>query len=78
VHSATRLSPVLAYGQLLLLYAASLNAPSASSYEAVGDQPINRRAQTLVRNPRSFERKKIARRFKTNGICLSERHWKPG
>jgi hypothetical protein len=39
VHSATRLSPVSAYGRLLLLYAASLNAPPTSSCEVVGDQP---------------------------------------
>jgi hypothetical protein len=38
VHSATRLSPVLAYSQRLLLDAATLNAPPASSCEVVGDQ----------------------------------------
>jgi hypothetical protein len=36
---------------------------------------INRRAQTLVRNPHAVERKKIAGLFKANGIFLSEQHW---
>jgi hypothetical protein len=45
VHSAPRLSPVLAYSQRLLLDAAALNAPSASSCEMVA---INRCVQTFI------------------------------
>jgi hypothetical protein len=44
VHSATRLSSASAYGRLLPLDAATLNAPPASSCDVVA---INRRAQTL-------------------------------
>jgi hypothetical protein len=39
-YSAPRLSPVLAYGQRLLLYAAALSTPSTSARDHGGNQPL--------------------------------------